>query len=120
MKRGNLFGNILCAAIFSCVNVLGLTGCGGNSGPTPGSLAIITTSLPEGQVNQPYSASVGSSGGALPYLWSVTPALPAGLSFNTQSGAITGTPGTAGTSSHIFTPGGFLNPSTNDRDNLSA
>ncbi|HEU4504016.1 MAG TPA: putative Ig domain-containing protein [Nitrospira sp.] len=66
-------------------------------------MAIITTSLPEGQVNQPYSASVGGSGGALPYLWSVTPALPAGLSLNTQSGAITGTPGTVGTSSHTFT-----------------
>jgi hypothetical protein len=66
-------------------------------------LAIITTSLPEGQINQPYSASVGGSGGALPYLWSVTPALPAGLSLNTQSGAITGTPGTVGTSTHTFT-----------------
>ena len=103
MKRGNLLGNILCAAIFACIYVLGLTGCGGDSGPTPGGLAIITTSLPEGQINQPYSASVGGSGGALPYLWSVTPALPAGLSFNTQSGAITGTPGTVGTSSHTFT-----------------
>src|SRR4029078_11978273 len=54
-------------------------------------------------INQPYSASVGGSGGAPPYLWSVTPALPAGLSFNAQSGAITGTPGTEGTSSHTFT-----------------
>ena len=103
MKHGNVIGNIFCAVIFSSISVLGLTGCGGDSGPTPGGLAIITTSLPEGQINQPYSASVGGSGGTLPYLWSVTPALPAGLSFNTQSGAITGTPGTVGTSSHTFT-----------------
>jgi hypothetical protein len=92
MKRLNVFATILHLAFVSSISVLGLAGCGGDSGPTPGGLAIITTSLPEGQINQPYSASVGGSGGALPYLWSVTPALPAGLSFNTQSGAITGTP----------------------------
>jgi large repetitive protein len=103
MRRGSVIGNILCAVVFSSISVLGLTACGGDSGPTPSGLAIITTSLPEGQVNQPYSASVGGSGGTLPYLWSVTPALPSGLSFNTQSGAITGTPGTVGTSSHTFT-----------------
>ena len=103
MKRLNVFASILCLAFFSSISILGLAGCGGDSGPTPGGLAIITTSLPEGQINQPYSASVGGSGGALPYLWSVTPALPAGLSFNTQSGAITGTPGKVGTSSHTFT-----------------
>ena len=103
MKRANVIGHIFCAAIFACVSVLGLAGCGGDSGPTPGGLAIVTTSLPQGQINQPYSASVGGSGGASPYLWSVTPALPTGLSLNTQSGAITGTPGTVGTSSHTFT-----------------
>jgi len=103
MTRGNIIGHIVCAVIFSSISVLGLTGCGGDSGPTPGGLAIITTSLPEGQINQPYSASVGGSGGSLPYLWSVTPALPAGLSLNTQSGAITGTPSTVGTTSHTFT-----------------
>ena len=98
MKHANVIGTLFCAVIFSSMSVLGLTGCGGDSGPAPGGLAIIATSLPEGQINQPYSASVGGSGGTLPYLWSVTPALPSGLSFNTQSGAITGTPGTVGTS----------------------
>ena len=103
MKRGNLIHNIFCAVILSWICVLGLTACGGDSGPTPGSLAITTTALPEGEINQPYSALISGSGGALPYTWSVSPALPANLSFITQSGAITGTPGTAGTSSHIFT-----------------
>jgi Putative Ig domain len=102
MKRGHLIGNILCAAIFSCVYVLGLAGCGGDSGPTPGSLAITTASLPEGILNQPYSASVSGSGGALPYTWSVSPALPANLSFDTTTGAITGTPTTAATTTHTF------------------
>src|SRR6476660_4638126 len=103
MTRGNFIGHIVWAVIFSSISVLGLTACGGDSGPTPGGLAIVTTSLPDGQINQPYSASVGASGGTVPYLWSVTPALPSGLSFNTQTGAITGTPGTVGTTSHTFT-----------------
>ena len=103
MKRGNPIGNILCAVIFSCLYVLGLTGCGGDSGPTPGSLAITTTSLPEQTVNHPYSASVSGSGGAPPYTWSVSPALPANLSLDAATGAITGTPTTAATTTHTFT-----------------
>jgi hypothetical protein len=103
MKQACVVGKIFYVLICSSISLLALTSCGGDSGPTPGGLAIITTSLPEGQVKQPYSASVGGSGGTLPYLWSVTPALPAGLSLNTQSGAITGTPGTVATSSHTFT-----------------
>ncbi len=103
MKRKHLIGNIFWAVILSCISVLGLTGCGGDSGPTPGSLAITTTSLPEGTVNQPYSPSVSGSGGALPYTWSVSPALPANLSLNTATGAVTGTPTTAATTTHTFT-----------------
>ena len=80
-----------------------MTGCGGDSGPTPGSLAITTTSLPEQTVNHPYSASVSGSGGAPPYTWSVSPALPANLSLDTATGAITGTPTTAATTTHTFT-----------------
>ena len=83
--------------------ILGLTGCGGDSGPTPGSLSITTTSLPEGEVNQAYSASLSGAGGALPYTWSVTPALPANLSLDTATGAITGTPTTQATTTHTFT-----------------
>jgi hypothetical protein len=103
MWRGHLLGNILCAVIFSCVYVLGLTGCGGDSGPTPGSLAITTSALPEGQVNQAYSPSVSGSGGAPPYTWSVSPVLPANLSLDTATGAITGTPTTVATTTHTFT-----------------
>src|SRR4029078_13584825 len=119
MKRVSIIASIVCAGIFSSISVLGPPGCGGNSGPTPGGLAIVTTSLPEGQINQPYSASVGGSGGAPPYFWSVTPALPAGLSFNTQSGAITGTPGTEGTSSHTFTLADSSIPTQTGEQSLS-
>jgi len=103
MRRGYLFSSIVWAVLFSCLYVLGLAGCGGDSGPTPGGLSITTTSLPEQTVNRPYSASLGGSGGALPYAWSVTPALPGNLSLDTASGAISGTPTTAGTTTHTFT-----------------
>jgi hypothetical protein len=103
MKRVNVIGHIFCPAVLFCISILGLTACGGDSGPTPGSLAITTTSLPQGTINQPYSASLSGSGGALPYTWSVSPALPANLSFNTATAAITGTPTTAATTTHTFT-----------------
>jgi hypothetical protein len=103
MKRANGIGHIFFAAVLFCISILGLTACGGDSGPTPGSLAITTTSLPEGTINQPYSASLSGSGGALPYMWSVSPALPANLSLNPATGMITGTPTTAATTAHTFT-----------------
>ena len=119
MRRGNLIGHIFCAVILSCIYVLGLTGCGGDSGPTPGSLAITTTSLPEGKVNQPYSASLSGSGGALPYTWSVSPALPANLSLDTATGAITGTPTTQATTTHTFTLRDSSAPSQTVQQTLS-
>ena len=103
MKRENVIGHIFCTFILSCISILGLTACGGDSGPTPGSLSITTTSLPEGEVNQAYSASLSGAGGALPYTWSVTPALPANLSLESATGAITGTPTTPATTTHTFT-----------------
>src|SRR6478609_5054472 len=103
MERGHLIGTIFWAVVLCCISALGLTGCGGDSGPTPSSLAITTTSLPEQTVNHPYSASMSGSGGAPPYTWSVSPALPGNLSLNAGNGAITGTPTTQGTTTHTFT-----------------
>src|SRR5262245_35832012 len=103
MRPGKLSGVLCCAVVLGCIFVLGLSGCGGDSGPTPGSAAITTTSLPNGEVNQPYSASLSASGGALPYTWSVSPALPANLSFDTAAGTISGTPTTQATTTHTFT-----------------
>jgi hypothetical protein len=60
-------------------------------------LAITTASLPTGTVSVAYSATLAASGGTLPYTWSVASgALPAGLTLNAASGAIAGTPATAG------------------------
>jgi hypothetical protein len=92
----------LSAVVLCGVSVIGLTSCGGDSGPSPGSLTIATSSLPGGAVNQPYSASLTGSGGTPPYTWSVTPALPANLSLDTASGTIAGTPTTQGTTTHTF------------------
>jgi len=63
-------------------------------------LAIGTSSpLPSGAAGMPYNAALSGSGGVPPYSWSVLAGggiLPAGLSLNPSSGAITGTPTTAG------------------------
>jgi hypothetical protein len=66
-------------------------------------LTITTNTIPNGQVNQVYSAQLAAVGGTAPYTWSVqSGSLPTGLSLNASTGAITGTPTTAGTSNLIF------------------
>ena len=89
----------------------GLAGCGDTSNVSPppagpGPLAIATQSpLPTGTVNQPYAAVIGGSGGTTPYTWSLasgSQALPAGLSLNTTTGAIVGTPTALETTTPIF------------------
>jgi hypothetical protein len=99
MERTSTF---LSAAMLCGMCGLGLIGCGADSGPSPGSLGIATASLPSGAVNQAYSASLTGSGGAPPYTWSVSPALPANLSLDPTSGVISGTPTTQGTTTHTF------------------
>ncbi|GFO56251.1 hypothetical protein GMSM_32580 [Geomonas sp. Red276] len=65
-----------------------------------GQLAVATTTLSSGIINTTYSQSLSATGGLAPYSWSVTSgSLPAGLSLNASTGAITGTPTTAGSSS---------------------
>jgi len=59
-------------------------------------LQITTTSLPAGRVQSAYSATLQASGGTSPYTWSVAGGqLPPGLTLG-ASGAISGTPTTAG------------------------
>jgi hypothetical protein len=65
-------------------------------------LAITTTSLPGGQVGTAYNQTVAVSGGTAPFHWSAT-GLPAGLTINIGTGAITGTPTSGGTSNVNFT-----------------
>jgi hypothetical protein len=68
---------------------------------TPTALAITTaTPLPNGVVGTAYSQTFAATGGTTPYTaWAVTAGtLPAGLTLNPATGALTGTPTTAGTS----------------------
>ena len=108
--RRGLAKNFLWTFLLSFLAVGWLTGCGDTNNatvpaldPGPGPLTIATTALPDGAVNQPYATTLGASGGVTPYIWSVTPALPANLTFNSTTSAITGTPTGQGTTSHTFT-----------------
>jgi hypothetical protein len=68
-------------------------------------LEITTTSLPDAEVGKNYGPTVHRSGGIAPFTWSVTPALPAGLSLNASTGKFSGSPevGTDGTYTLTFT-----------------
>jgi len=67
-------------------------------------LAITTTTLSNATVGIAYSATLHSSGGTPPVTWAVTVGLlPAGLTLNTSTGAITGSPTTTGTSNFSVT-----------------
>jgi len=62
--------------------------------PPQSQLQITTSALDDGMVGQPYSATLSAEGGTAPYSWSIVgnPALPAGISLNASTGAISGTP----------------------------
>ena len=72
--------------------------CGITIAPPP--LTATCVAATTGQVNVPYSSSIVPSGGTPPYTFALASgSLPAGLSLNASTGAITGTPTTAGPSS---------------------
>jgi len=62
--------------------------------PSAGSPPVITTTtLPAGITGQPYSATLAATGGTGPYTWSITTgSLPSGLTLNSSTGVISGTP----------------------------
>jgi hypothetical protein len=73
-------------------------------------LTITSTSLPNGTVNSPYSATLQSAGGTGTITWSVSQgSLPAGLNLS-SAGAITGTPTTAGQASFTVSASDSSNP----------
>lgn len=68
-------------------------------GAPAGTLAISTLTLPGGTVGTSYSQTLTASGGTGSKTWTVqTGTLPAGLTLNASTGAITGSPTAAGTS----------------------
>ena len=70
---------------------------------TPSPLTITTKSISDGRRNRPYADTLEASGGAPPYTWSVTPALPTGLTLAPSTGVISGTPTTTSNMRHDFT-----------------
>ena len=63
----------------------------------PSGLTVTCSAPPTGTVGTPYSsATCMASGGATPYTWSWSDTTPPGLSISSSSGAISGTPTTAG------------------------
>jgi len=68
----------------------------------PTAPSITTATLPSGMIGSSYSTALAASGGSTPYTWSLTSGgMPAGLSLDPSSGAITGTPTTSGPASFL-------------------
>ena len=106
--------NIVWTVLLLLCTILSLTGCSDANNVTgppapaapaaPGPLTILTSSpLPAGTIRGPYDITLAPSGGTPPYTWSVTPALPNGLTLNTSTGNIAGTPTATGTTPNEFT-----------------
>jgi alpha-tubulin suppressor-like RCC1 family protein/chitodextrinase len=72
-----------------------LPAAGNLIGATVSDLTIMTTTLPNGVVGTPYSATLLATGGSVPYSWSIS-GLPAGLGLDYATGAINGTPTVTG------------------------
>ena len=67
-------------------------------------VGITTTTLAPGTVGRPYTAQLAATGGATPYTWALgAGTLPPGLSLDSATGVISGTPGAAGTYSFAVT-----------------
>jgi hypothetical protein len=79
---------------------------------------ITTNKLLEGRRNRPYADTLEASGGIIPYTWSVTPALPAGLSLAPATGVISGTPTKTSDIDHDFTVRDSTNQTTTKELNL--
>lgn len=68
------------------------------STPSSSPLQITISALPAGNVQVSYTATLAAKGGVPPYSWSTTSGqLPSGLTLNSSTGTISGTPSTAGT-----------------------
>jgi hypothetical protein len=73
---------------------------------------ITTNRLLEGRRNRPYADTLEASGGIIPYTWSVTPTLPAGLTLDPATGEISGTPTALSDINHDFTVRDSTNQTT--------
>jgi hypothetical protein len=98
---------ISCTSATSCLAAGQFSLPAGNSPPMFAEidplLSLTTTSLPSGTIGSAYSAGLTASGGTESYTYSVASGtLPAGLSLNAATGAISGTPTAAASGSITF------------------
>jgi hypothetical protein len=71
--------------------------CGITIGPVSGGALSLTCASNIGQVGQPYVSAMVATGGTAPYTYSISAgSLPTGLTLDPSTGAISGTPTTAG------------------------
>lgn len=93
LKVTDSLGNVAYSATFS----LDVT-----PPPPPAADALsVFGNPPQATLGQPYSTQFSAGGGAPPYSYSITGALPDGLSFDATSATISGTPTQAGTWANI-------------------
>jgi hypothetical protein len=81
-------------AILAASAALGACG-GGNAPPNPAAVSTVATASVEAGGPMATFTPVTASNGTEPYAYSVSPAMPAGVSLNSSTGAVTGTPATA-------------------------
>jgi hypothetical protein len=65
--------------------------------------SITSTTLPNGQENAAYNQTLTATGGTPPYVWTLIGTLPPGLSLDSATGVISGTPPTGSAGTYNFT-----------------
>jgi hypothetical protein len=96
------------ALLFACASLFALTGCGGSDsgghGSTVAAPSALTYTSPASGIAGVAITSLSPTVAGTVTGYSISPALPAGLSFNTSSGVISGTPtATAAQASYTIT-----------------
>jgi hypothetical protein len=83
-------------------------------------VVIGTTAVPSGTVSQPYAVTLQAGGGSGSFSWSVAAgSLPAGLTLNTATGVIAGTPAAAETSTFTVRASDAVDAANGDDQTLT-